>query len=221
MIRDWQEQFKKRFVVLPDTAFDFLCETGTEVQTRVRIDDETKTVADKALWTEESLPAETILAGIVRCDRIFGRNGEDITPAGLLDRFARALAHPPNRRQGDGGPGSDALRFHDGERRWPMSIHTRSQKLAQAAYGRIALHTNNGKKQPDKEYVSFAKKFPASDPHLRIGPGVAFALAKKETGLCRRPRRSAERPSGHPEISGTRTLDHHIRTATIERLSPT
>jgi CRISPR-associated protein Cmr4 len=84
----WQEQFKKRFVMLPDTAFDFLCQTGTEVHTRVRIADETKTVADKALWTEESLPAETILAGIVQCDRVFGRNGEDITPTGLLDRFA-------------------------------------------------------------------------------------------------------------------------------------
>ena len=87
----WQEQFKKRFVVLPDTAFDFLCETGTEVHTRVRINDDTKTVAEGALWTEESLPAETILAGIVQCERVFGRNGEDITPNGLLDRFAKDL----------------------------------------------------------------------------------------------------------------------------------
>jgi CRISPR-associated protein Cmr4 len=86
---EWQKQFKKRFVVLPDTAFDFLCETGTEVHTRVRIDGETKTVADKALWTEEAMPAETILAGIVQCDRVFGRNGEDITPNGLVDKFAK------------------------------------------------------------------------------------------------------------------------------------
>jgi CRISPR-associated protein Cmr4 len=85
----WRMEFQKRFVVLPDTAFDFLCETGTEVQTRVRIEDETKTVADGALWTEESLPAETILAGIVQCDRVFGRNGEDVTPTGLLNRFAK------------------------------------------------------------------------------------------------------------------------------------
>lgn len=84
----WREQFKKRFVVLPDSAFDFLCETGTEVHTRVRIDDDLKTVAKGALWTEESLPAETILMGLIQCDRVFGRNGEDITPPGLLDRFA-------------------------------------------------------------------------------------------------------------------------------------
>ncbi|SRR5579885_384668 len=85
----WQDQFKKRFVVLPDSAFDFLCETGTEVHTRVRIDDEMKTVAKGALWTEESLPAETILMGLIQCDRVFGKNGEDITPQGLLDRFAK------------------------------------------------------------------------------------------------------------------------------------
>lgn len=86
---DWQAQFMRRFLVLPDAAFDFLCKTGTEVHTRVRIDDDTKTVATGALWTEESLPAESILAGIIQCDRIFGRNGEDITPSGLLDRFAK------------------------------------------------------------------------------------------------------------------------------------
>lgn len=85
----WQGQFKKRFVVLPDSAFDFLCESGTEVHTRVRIDDEMKTVAKGALWTEESLPAETILMGLIQCDRVYGRNGEEITPQGLLDRFAK------------------------------------------------------------------------------------------------------------------------------------
>jgi CRISPR-associated protein Cmr4 len=87
----WQEQFQRRFVVLPDTAFDFLCETGTEVHTRVRIDDDTKTVATGALWTEESLPAETILAGIVQCDRVFQQNGardDSIKPETLLEKFA-------------------------------------------------------------------------------------------------------------------------------------
>jgi CRISPR-associated protein Cmr4 len=84
----WQAEFKKRFAVLPDVVFDFLCETGTEVNTRVRISDETKTVAEGALWTEESLPAETILCGIVACDRIFGKDGKELTSVGLLDQFA-------------------------------------------------------------------------------------------------------------------------------------
>jgi CRISPR-associated protein Cmr4 len=84
----WREEFVKRFAVIPDDTFNFLTETGTEVHTRVRINDETKTVADGALWTEESLPAETILAGVVACDRVFGPNGHDITPQGLLQEFA-------------------------------------------------------------------------------------------------------------------------------------
>lgn len=85
----WQEQFRSRFLILPDAAFDFLCQTGTEVQTRVRIRNDTKTVAPGALWMEESLPTETILAGIVQCDRVFGRNGQEITAGGLVDRFAK------------------------------------------------------------------------------------------------------------------------------------
>jgi len=83
----WCEEFQKRFVVLPDAAFDFLCETGTEVHTRVKIKDETKTVDGGALWTEESLPAETILMGLIQCDRVFGRDGTEIKAGDLLKQF--------------------------------------------------------------------------------------------------------------------------------------
>jgi CRISPR-associated protein Cmr4 len=94
----WAAEFRKRFVVLPDAAFDFLCETGTEVHTRVRIDPEMKIVARGALWTEESLPAESILAGIVQCDRVFQNNGSSngsIQPADLLAKFAPTDAKDP------------------------------------------------------------------------------------------------------------------------------
>jgi CRISPR-associated protein Cmr4 len=94
----WQEQFKKRFVVLPETAFDFLCETGTEVHTRVKIDDECKVVEHGKLWTEETLPAETILSGIVHCDRVFQKNGakdDSIKPDDLLKRFATSDPQQP------------------------------------------------------------------------------------------------------------------------------
>ncbi len=67
----WQDIFKERFAVLSDDCFTFLAETGTEVAARIRIDDETKTVADKALWYEEALPAEAILAGLTWCDRVY------------------------------------------------------------------------------------------------------------------------------------------------------
>lgn len=66
----WRDLFRKRFAVLPDDLFNFLCETGTEIQPHVRIEADTKRVARGALWYEESLPAETILAGLVWCDRV-------------------------------------------------------------------------------------------------------------------------------------------------------
>lgn len=87
----WREQFRKRFVVLPDSVFDFLCETGTEVHTRVKIDEHNKVVETGKLWTEESMPAETILAGIVQCERIFQKNGAkdgSIKPDDLMKQFA-------------------------------------------------------------------------------------------------------------------------------------
>lgn len=73
----WAGLFQKRFAVVPDDLFNFLCETGTEVQPHVRIDPEFKRVATGALWYEESLPAESILAGLAWCDRVFGGQGVD------------------------------------------------------------------------------------------------------------------------------------------------
>jgi CRISPR-associated protein Cmr4 len=68
----WRGEFSKRFVVLPDLVFNFLTETGTEVRPHVRIDPELKRAVDGALWYEESLPAETILAGLVWLDPVRG-----------------------------------------------------------------------------------------------------------------------------------------------------
>ncbi len=65
-----------------------------------------------------------------------------------------------------------------------MSVHTRSQKLAQVAYARIAKY---GK--PEKEFVSFAKKFPALIHTCGLAQAVAFADAK----------RKKDRPDGGPE----------------------
>jgi CRISPR-associated protein Cmr4 len=84
----WQIEFKRRFIVVPDMVFDALAETGTEVVTRVRIDDHTKTVADGQLWTEESLPAESILYGVISCDRVYAEKAAGNTSETLLRAFA-------------------------------------------------------------------------------------------------------------------------------------
>lgn len=79
----WRSVFTKRFAVVADTVFNFLSETGTQVDARVKIEDDTKTVVDGALWNEESLPAETILAGLVACDA-----ARQVDPKKLFDEFA-------------------------------------------------------------------------------------------------------------------------------------
>jgi len=81
----WQEEFKKRFAVVNSDTFDFLCETATEINAHVRIEREKKVVSKGALWYEESLPAETVMAGLVWCDQIFPKDAA--TKEQLMERF--------------------------------------------------------------------------------------------------------------------------------------
>ena len=83
--KEWEAVFKERFTVLADDNFTFLARTGTEVAARIRIKDDTKTVARGGLWYEESLPPETILAGLAWCDRVFGNSG--LTEKKILAEF--------------------------------------------------------------------------------------------------------------------------------------
>lgn len=62
-----------------------------------------------------------------------------------------------------------------------MSVHTRSQKLAQAAFSNANARHNSMKEKDFNEYISFAKKFPALMHTCGLAQAVAFALAKKES----------------------------------------
>lgn len=84
----WRTCLMERFAIVPNFVFDFLSQTGTEVCARVRIDDDLKTVREGQLWNEESLPAESILAGIISCDRLYAAQSNGISEAGLLQEFA-------------------------------------------------------------------------------------------------------------------------------------
>ncbi|MDR0867222.1 MAG: type III-B CRISPR module RAMP protein Cmr4 [Planctomycetota bacterium] len=84
---DEQNDFKQRFVILSDDVFNFLAETGTEVSSHIKIDDDKKTAAGGALWYEESLPAETILAGVVWCDKVYGT--ASLSEKDLLEKYAQ------------------------------------------------------------------------------------------------------------------------------------
>lgn len=57
----WRRTLPQRLCILPDDAFRDFCLHATEVQTHVRLDPGTKTVASGALFTSESLPADSLL----------------------------------------------------------------------------------------------------------------------------------------------------------------
>jgi CRISPR-associated protein Cmr4 len=56
---------KGRICLVHDDVMGYLLETATEVVARIRLEDQTKTVASGALWYEESLPAESLLYGLL------------------------------------------------------------------------------------------------------------------------------------------------------------
>jgi CRISPR-associated protein Cmr5 len=97
-----------------------------------------------------------------------------------------------------------------------MSVHTRSQKLAQAAYPRVAVRIPPGTDSKkftttQKEYRTFAKKFPALIHTCGLAQAVAFALAKQENDYIE-DLAAVLRESGHPEIASAQTLHERART---------
>jgi CRISPR-associated protein Cmr4 len=100
--------FAERFVVIADDLFGFLSRTATEIRSRVKIDDETGTAADSGSWTEEHLPAETLLHGVAigRETRYFkdgrkaGDRGEEVKAGAPIEVLVSLLASSPTLRFG-------------------------------------------------------------------------------------------------------------------------
>jgi CRISPR-associated protein Cmr4 len=82
----WQTSLLSRICLLHDDMMSYLLDTATEVNAHIRLDNNTKTVAPGALWYQEALPAESVLAGIVIAGNVNAANGRLKRLAGeLLD----------------------------------------------------------------------------------------------------------------------------------------
>ena len=92
-----------------------------------------------------------------------------------------------------------------------MSVHTRSQRLAQAAFPRIQNRMRGLHEKAFDEYRSFVKKFPALIHTCGLAQAVAFALAKQENDYIE-DLAAVLRESGHPEIASAQTLHERART---------
>lgn len=64
-------ELQDKAVMLPNDDFDAFVQHSTEVITRTKIDNEKGTVAQGQLFTEEYLPAETILYSLALCSPLF------------------------------------------------------------------------------------------------------------------------------------------------------
>jgi CRISPR-associated protein Cmr4 len=64
----WRERFSGGVVLVPDDVFTFFLRHRTAVIQRVAIDPTTGTAMDGAMWTQESLPSETLLCGFVSAE---------------------------------------------------------------------------------------------------------------------------------------------------------
>ncbi len=76
----FRTELQRRLVVLSEDEFRDFTQFATEVVTRVHLDAETKTVMSGQLWTEEMLPAETLLYAPLHFTK--GRPKNDKKPSG-------------------------------------------------------------------------------------------------------------------------------------------
>ncbi len=90
---EWRDLLKKRLCIVHDDVMSFLAQHATEVVTRVSIDPETGTAHDGQLWTEESLPAESVLAGLIA--EVPSTRTRPDREGALLDRLAEELLSIP------------------------------------------------------------------------------------------------------------------------------
>jgi CRISPR-associated protein Cmr4 len=78
------DYFTSRFAIVDDETMAFLWDTATQLDQRVRINEGTRTVDRGALWLEESLPAETLLIGLMEADRS-RKSDMSMQPKDVLD----------------------------------------------------------------------------------------------------------------------------------------
>lgn len=69
------EDTRKRIAILGDDEFTYFAENATEVQMRIALDYDTKTVRDGALFSQEFLPAETLMYTLALKSASRGQNG--------------------------------------------------------------------------------------------------------------------------------------------------
>ena len=191
-----RRELETRLIVVSDTRFKDFVKMSTEVVTRIRIDPDTGTVQSSALWTEELLPADTLLYGLALAKDSFAGGRERIPAGDIMAYLAEILKVTEGgllQLGGDEtvGPGPDAGDHGLGQRtdqggrmmNHPNedSLHrTLDQARARAAWQLASETRETLGKNKFSDYRSLAKKFPAMINNNGLGQSLAFLFAKKK-----------------------------------------
>jgi CRISPR-associated protein Cmr4 len=65
------DYIKENLIIIPDDYFKDFVKYNTEIITRIKIDNTKGTVAEHQMFTEELLPAETVMYSLVMASKIF------------------------------------------------------------------------------------------------------------------------------------------------------
>lgn len=74
----WREYFTPHLCIVSDDVLSFLLDTATEINARIRLIPDKKTVQRGGLWYEEALPAETVLSGLLVATKVRVKSEDDV-----------------------------------------------------------------------------------------------------------------------------------------------
>jgi len=103
----WSE-VASRIVILSDGMMSFFAQNACDVAQHVRIDDETGTAAEGALFNQENVPSETLFYCLLHAFPGRGKSFKDKKPEDAVDAFKRKLEKEKNVFQ-FGGDASTGL----------------------------------------------------------------------------------------------------------------
>ena len=89
----WQTKLKQRLCIVSDNVLDFLLDTATEINARIKLLSDKKTVQSGGLWYEEALPSETVLTGLLVETPV----KESLLKAGEVFSVVRAIIRPNDK----------------------------------------------------------------------------------------------------------------------------
>jgi len=85
--KEEKEIWQKRIVMVSDDTFQYFVTMCCEIEPRIRINEESKTVKKGALWYEEYVPTEAVFYGMIWCDQV-DKRFEDKDRNEMLNRLA-------------------------------------------------------------------------------------------------------------------------------------